>query len=77
MATAFCSYHDSTRLRGRLLTSVSRALARAVQALQRHLPPEIVAEILRREGIYDEQSWDIPPQNFLAMVEEGHAWRPE
>jgi hypothetical protein len=27
-------------------------------------PPEIVAEILRREGIYDEQSWEIPPQNF-------------
>ena len=27
-------------------------------------PPEIVAEILRREGIYDEQAWDIPPQNF-------------
>jgi hypothetical protein len=27
-------------------------------------PPEVVAEILRREGIYDEQAWDIPPQNF-------------
>ncbi len=27
-------------------------------------PPEIVAEILRREGIYDEQAWDVPPQNF-------------
>ena len=27
-------------------------------------PPEIVAEILRREGILDGQSWDIPPQNF-------------
>jgi hypothetical protein len=27
-------------------------------------PPEIVAEILRREGIYEEQAFDIPPQNF-------------
>ena len=27
-------------------------------------PPEITAEILRREGIYDEQAWDVPPQNF-------------
>jgi hypothetical protein len=28
------------------------------------LPPELVAEILHREGIYEEEAWDVPPHRL-------------